>query len=128
MRKLMYGSIAALLLSVSSGCAFAKRADGEIIWGFEMGTLTETVNEGIAVAVNTFVPGLGTLLAGSLVSIGGVTGTVAGIGAAIRRRQAERAAEESERKRKRADQEREKARIEVARLAERIAVTNGGTT
>lgn len=121
-RMIRLSVIAALILSISSGCAFAKRADGEIIWGVEMGTLTETANEGITTAVNTFIPGLGTLIAGSLVATGGVTGTVAGIGAAIRRRQAERAAAEAERKRKRADQEREEARVEAARMTERDAI------
>ena len=120
MNKLFMIPLVAIVL-LGMGCVMARGPGGEVIIGVPIGTLIETANEGITAVANTWIPGLGTLIAGSLTATGGVTGTVMGIGAAMRRRAAERVAAEMaakaeamDRKRKKADQEREFAATELA--------------
>ncbi len=72
MLKLSYILFPFLLLLV--GCATGRGPAGEVIIGVEVGTLTDTANQALGAGINMFAPGLGTIIAGGLASIGGVAG------------------------------------------------------
>ena len=104
MKKLMI--IPAVLLL--AGCEYARNASGDIIMGVRLGSMPETATEFVGTAINAFVPGLGTAVAGVL---GSLVAGGAGVGAVSSSRN-----KNTERRRKEADQAREKMALENAAI------------
>ncbi len=70
--KLCYILFPFLLLLV--GCAVGRGDAGEVILGVELGIMADNANQALGAGINMFAPGLGTIIAGGLASIGGGAG------------------------------------------------------
>jgi hypothetical protein len=89
--------ILALCLCVPlAGCAVGKGPTGEIVIGVEAGRMAETTEHVIGGALNSWLPGMGTLVAGGLTSVGGVGAITAAVRNARKRKRADQAREQAE--------------------------------